>query len=39
MWALFVVLAYTGLRTSEAAGLQWGDIDMKKRTIDVNKQL
>ncbi|WP_082726882.1 tyrosine-type recombinase/integrase [Paenibacillus riograndensis] len=38
-WALFVVLAYTGLRISEAAGLQWEDIDMKKRTIDVNKQL
>ncbi|WP_438497110.1 tyrosine-type recombinase/integrase [Paenibacillus sp. IHBB 3054] len=39
IWALFVVLAYTGLRISEAAGLQWEDIDMKKRTIDVNKQL
>ncbi|MNM93638.1 Transposase [compost metagenome] len=38
-WALFVVLAYTGLRISEAAGLQWEDIDMKRRTIDVNKQL
>lgn len=39
MWALFVVLAYTGLRISEAAGLQWEDIDLKKRTIDVNKQI
>ncbi len=39
LWALFVVLAYTGLRISEAAGLQWEDIDMKKRTIDVNKQV
>ncbi|MBY9079606.1 site-specific integrase [Paenibacillus sp. HN-1] len=38
-WVLFVVLAYTGLRISEAAGLQWEDIDMKRRTIDVNKQL
>ncbi|MBY9077156.1 site-specific integrase [Paenibacillus sp. HN-1] len=39
LWALFVVLAYTGLRISEAAGLQWEDIDFKKRTIDVNKQI
>lgn len=39
MWALFVVLAYSGLRISEAAGLQWDDIDMKNRTIDVNKQI
>ncbi|NOU83838.1 tyrosine-type recombinase/integrase [Paenibacillus sp. LMG 31459] len=39
LWALFVVLAYTGLRISEAGGLQWEDIDMEKRTIDVNKQI
>lgn len=39
LWAFFVVLAYTGLRISEAAGLQWEDIDMKERTIDVNKQI
>ncbi|MFC7560604.1 site-specific integrase [Paenibacillus farraposensis] len=39
MWAFFVVLSYTGLRISEAAGLQWEDIDMEKRTIDVNKQI
>lgn len=38
-WALFLVLAYTGLRINEAAGLQWEDIDMAKRTIDINKQL
>ncbi|MEK5181388.1 tyrosine-type recombinase/integrase [Paenibacillus odorifer] len=38
-WALFVVLAYTGLRISEAGGLQWEDIDMDKRTIDINKQI
>lgn len=37
--ALFVVLTYTGLRISEAAGLQWEDIDTIKRTIDINKQL
>ncbi|MCP3778757.1 tyrosine-type recombinase/integrase [Paenibacillus sp. MZ03-122A] len=39
MWAFFIVLAYTGLRISEAAGLQWDDIDFDARTIDVNKQL
>lgn len=38
-WALFLILAYTGLRISEAAGLQWEDIDTDERTIDVNKQL
>ncbi|CAM3775069.1 MULTISPECIES: tyrosine-type recombinase/integrase [Paenibacillus] len=38
-WALFLVLAYTGLRISEAAGLQWEDIDLRNRTIDINKQL
>lgn len=39
LWALFLVLAYTGLRISEAAGLQWEDVDTDRRTIDVNKQL
>ncbi|WP_339295885.1 tyrosine-type recombinase/integrase [Paenibacillus sp. FSL W7-1279] len=39
LWALFLVLAYTGLRISEAAGLQWEDIDAERRTIDINKQL
>ncbi|WP_083442587.1 tyrosine-type recombinase/integrase [Paenibacillus sp. IHB B 3415] len=38
-WALFVILTYAGLRISEATGLQWEDIDMKKRTIDINKQI
>lgn len=38
-WAYFLLLAYTGLRPAEAAELQWGDIDTKNQTIDVNKQL
>ncbi|MEK4453930.1 tyrosine-type recombinase/integrase [Paenibacillus sp. FSL L8-0506] len=38
-WALFLVLSYTGLRISEAAALQWEDIDTTRRTIDINKQL
>ncbi|ASA22351.1 tyrosine-type recombinase/integrase [Paenibacillus donghaensis] len=38
-WALFIVLAYTGLRIREAAGLQWEDIDQQRRTIDINKQV
>ena len=29
---------YTGLRISECFGLTWDDIDLKKRTISVNKQ-
>ncbi|MNW43875.1 site-specific tyrosine recombinase XerC [compost metagenome] len=39
MCAVFVVLTYTGLRASEAAGLQWEDIDFENRTIDINKQI
>lgn len=38
-YVLFLILAYTGLRISEAAGLQWEDIDTKRRTIDINKQI
>lgn len=38
-WAVFLVMAYTGLRVAEAAGLQWEDIDTENRTIDINKQL
>lgn len=38
-WALFVILSYTGLRISEAGGLQWEDIDLENRTIDINKQI
>lgn len=31
------VLLYTGLRTEEAAALQWGDVDFKGGTIKVNR--
>jgi integrase len=33
------VLAYTGLRVSEAAGLTWDDVDLVERVIHVRKQL
>ncbi len=33
------VLAYSGLRVSEAAGLIWEDIDLVERVIHVRKQL
>lgn len=39
LWAYFFIMAYTGLRPAEAAALQWSDIDTRKRTIDVNKQV
>ena len=33
-------LAYTtGMRVSEIAGLQWNDIDVRNKTISINKQL
>jgi integrase len=33
------VLAFTGLRVSEAAGLRWGDLDLVDRVLSVRKQL
>ena len=39
-WApLFVLLATGGLRISEALGLQWGDVDLKARTLRVERAL
>ncbi|GIO22469.1 site-specific integrase [Oceanobacillus sp. J11TS1] len=32
-----LTLAYTGLRKGEALGLQWNDIDFKRKTITVNR--
>jgi integrase len=34
-----IVLAYTGLRLSELAGLVWADVDLVDRVIHVRKQL
>lgn len=36
---LWKTLYYCGLRIGEARGLQWKDVDWKKRTIWVNKQV
>ena len=36
---LWKTLYYCGLRIGEARGLQWKDIDWKKRTLWVNKQV
>lgn len=36
---LWKTLYYCGLRIDEARGLQWKDVDWKKRTIWVNKQV
>lgn len=38
-WIFFKLLIDTGLRKGEAAALQWTDIDLKERTITVNKTL
>lgn len=38
-WIFFKVLIETGMRKGEAAALQWTDIDLKERTININKSL
>lgn len=38
-FALFRVLAFTGMRRGEALALTWEDIDFQKDTISVNKTL
>ncbi len=38
-WLFFKVLIETGLRKGEAAALQWADIDLKERTINIWKTL
>jgi integrase len=36
---LFIVMLATGLRRGEALGLQWEDVDFRKHTIGVHRQL
>ncbi len=38
-WLFFMVLIETGMRKGEAAALQWTDVDLKGKTISVNKTL
>jgi integrase len=38
-WLFFKALIDTGMRKGEAAALQWSDIDLKERTININKSL
>lgn len=38
-WIFFKVLIETGMRKGEAAALQWTDIDLKNKTININKSL
>lgn len=38
-YALFTLLARTGLRIGEALALTWDDIDLKKQTLTVNKTI
>lgn len=38
-YPFFAILLYTGIRISEAIGLTWDDVDMSKRTININHQL
>lgn len=39
--AAFVVICimYTGMRVSEAIGMQWKDVDMERREIAINQSL
>lgn len=34
-----ILIMYTGMRVSEAIGLQWKDVDMERRQITVNQSL
>jgi integrase len=38
-YVFFKTLINTGMRKGEAAALQWSDIDLKERTININKTL
>lgn len=38
-WIFFKVLIETGMRKGEAAALTWSDVDLKQRTISINKTL
>lgn len=38
-FVLFRLLAYAGLRIGECLGLEWEDINLNKRTLDINKTL
>lgn len=39
MVSVFVFLLGTGCRIGEAIGIRWDDVDMKKRTININHSL
>ncbi|SDO80783.1 site-specific integrase [Halobacillus aidingensis] len=38
-WIFFKVMIETGMRKGEAAALQWKDVDLKEKTISINKTL
>ncbi|MDP5273989.1 site-specific integrase [Chengkuizengella sp. 2205SS18-9] len=38
-WIFFKVMIETGMRKGEAAALQWTDVNLKERTIDISKTL
>ncbi|MGF9856532.1 tyrosine-type recombinase/integrase [Priestia endophytica] len=38
-WIFYKVFIETGIRKGEAAALQWTDIDLKEKTINIDKSL
>ena len=38
-WIFFKTLIETGMRKGEAAALQWSDLNLKEKTININKTL
>lgn len=36
---MIAIILYSGMRVSETLGLTWNDVDMERRTIDINHQL
>jgi integrase len=39
LWALFTLMAYTGMRRGEAVGLRWRDVDLNRRFAHIEQQI
>jgi integrase len=39
LWALFTLMAYTGMRRGEAVGLRWRDVDLNRGFAHIEQQI